>query len=316
MITILVGDVTEYLSIEAFKIDKSATLITEQNFTNLPHGTYYTSLGDFSTLKNFVDTLDQADTIVYCPPVVWSDYSAINDSYMKKYTIFYCIFFKDKKHVKNIDNVNNNILLISDLVDKRRSNKPQIWSIGCSVTHGDFMEKSKRYGQLVSDHFNLPISFLTLGGSSIEWAADQILRSDIKKNDVIIWGITSADRLMHYRDHKVEHIRPDNLSRYPLFNHILFDTEFNKFKALTRIHQVVNFSNKIGSHLFLANILGSSMTEELSNLPNYTQLFGFFGFNADNMYLDFADDERHPGPLTHRWYADQLIKKIEKLFKP
>ena len=73
MITIFVGDITEDLSLAACQFDPAARIITQDNNQNLDNGTYYTSLGDFKTLRPFIATLEQADELVYVQPTQWSD---------------------------------------------------------------------------------------------------------------------------------------------------------------------------------------------------------------------------------------------------
>ena len=86
MITIFVGDVTDFLAKRAFQYASDAILLTTSNSQSLKSGTYYASMGDFRDYRSFVDTLDQADHIVYAPPNKWSDADKKNFSYMQQWT--------------------------------------------------------------------------------------------------------------------------------------------------------------------------------------------------------------------------------------
>ena len=57
MITLFIGDVTDDIRYQAQATDPDAQLITQKNYKNLTSGTYYVSLGDFTSLRNFFDIL-------------------------------------------------------------------------------------------------------------------------------------------------------------------------------------------------------------------------------------------------------------------
>ena len=96
-----------------------------------------------------------------------------------------------------------------------------------------------------SNKLNLPVSFLTKVGSSNTWAKDQILRSNIKKNDIVIWGLTSAIRMPYFHNGLLRHIFAGSF---------ISDSEIKKFlspdrldeqtliyDSITSIMQVINF---------------------------------------------------------------------------
>lgn len=312
-ITIFVGDVSEDLRLAAQHADAQARLITESNWQNLSAGTYYASLGDFSSLKVFVDTLEQADTLIYSPPAQWSD-SRQDHSYMKIWTEFYLLYFKNRKHV--VMNYNK-ILPQQESVDRlalsdhRKSNDPQLWIAGCSISHGTGINSDQRYGQLLSKEFDLPVSFLTAEASSIVWAADQILRSDIRANDIVVWGLTTFNRFPFYHEGRVEHVYTSYYDRYPEFNQIVnvdrLDDDNSIYQNLIHIHAVINFCRKIQARLYIFGLLVDYQDVKwVANLSEYLHLSGRFGVDANNMYLDFGTDGRHPGPQMHQWYFEQM----------
>jgi hypothetical protein len=119
MITILIGDV-------ANSVPEHAQLLTESN-KQLAPGMYYASLADFSSYRSFVDTLDQADHIVYAPPHSWSDQNKQGISYMKIWTEHCLFYFNDKKLVTGASFAtpvdDQQILKLSDT---RKSNDQQL----------------------------------------------------------------------------------------------------------------------------------------------------------------------------------------------
>lgn len=319
MITVFVGDVTNKVQIVARDQDPTAQLIEGNNSTDLASGTYYTSLGDCLTLDQFINILEQADILIYVPPEIWSDTDNKNFSYMKKWTEFFLLYFQDKKSVSGIDDLffTDQINSILTLVDARKTDSAQLWVAGCSITDGLGVTDQERYGQLIADYLDLPVSFLSTPGSSIPWAADQILRSDIRSGDIVIFGLTSANRFTYYHD-DVTHVNVRYYKQHPEFNNIMniscLDNSNQHYQVITSIHRVINYCRLIKAKLIIAGILiDYDFLPLVANLPNYIQLFGKFGLEASTYFLDTSSiDDEHPGPKMHKWYADQIVSKFFK----
>lgn len=311
MITIFVGDVGEYLCIEAQRHTPTAQLITESSNKTLTPGTYYISLGDFTDVIQFSQFLAQADQLIYQPPVSnWS-------SPMQQITEFYLMYFADKAQVTNIEFKLPQAELSSmlALADIRKDTGPQLWVAGCSVSHGVGVDPHERFGEIVAEELKLPVSFLTCPASSIEWAADQLLRSDIKPGDTVVWGLTAFERFAYYRDQQVGQVTVHYYQRNPGFDHISLDeldSDNRIYQAVTRIYSVVNFCAKLKVKLVIAGLLPSQQyLPYLFTVPGYTHLKGTLPMVTTNKNgLDVGTDGRHPGPVTHRWYAEQILNKL------
>jgi hypothetical protein len=306
-IVFFVGDVTSDLEKSAKQLDPTAQLITQQNCFDIGPGVYYVSLGDFTGLAEFARCLDQADQLIYCAPEVWTSQD------MQYWTEYYMMYFYSHKTVTGFQSANTRTKYL-ELQDQRQSNGPQLWIAGCSVSHGDNVEHHEKYGLILANRMNLPVSFLTMPGSSIGWAADQILRSDIRGKDTVVWGITSPDRFAFF-DHTVQHVTQGYYQRNPEFDKkISMETltdENTIYQALTKIFQVIEFCKKTQVNLIVAGILvQKEFLEYLYDLPNFIQLWGAPECDWTHGFLDLGSDQQHPGPLTHQWYADQLYKKI------
>ena len=316
MITVLVGGTEEYLSRRAKNLDPNAILITDNNFENLKPGTYYTSLGDVKSLSNFSAILDQADKIIYYPPIEWT---GKHKNQTKEWTEFYLLYFKDKKEISGIDHLlipHTDITDMLNLVDKRKTPDKQIWISGCSISHGVGVDSTQRYGQIIANKLDLPVSFLTEPGSSLEWASDQLIRSDIQPGDIVIWGLTSIDRFVYYLD-QIHHIHPTYYNFNPdfkkQFSLDLLDSDHSLYKAITSIYRVINFCDKLNVKLVMAGLLiNHEKIDKFSSVPYYTQLHGLFGHEFRKTFIDVGSDGSHPGPLMHQWYADQILKILNK----
>jgi hypothetical protein len=323
MITVLVGDVSLYLSAEAKKISATASLITEKNCKNLFPGVYYTSAGEFQNYCDFRNALEQADELIYRPPKYWSDMDKKGNSQLKIFTEFILLYFNNKKIVKDIEHlVPESCVSMLKLLDMRKTEDRQLWAVGGSVVNGNHMRRSETFCQLLADRLNLPISFLSTTACSIEHSADQILRSDIREGDVIVWGISTHRILSYFSDSTktVEYIHAGYYLKDPKFNNTInidqLDSMDCLYRSVSSINQVVNICNKLNVKLILVGLgVEYPFIKYLYQLPNYVQYLGW-PFSPENMdqwpRLDTADDGIHPGPLTHQLMADQVYKFIFK----
>jgi hypothetical protein len=321
MITVFVGDVNEYLANIALQHSSDAKLITAKNYKNIRAGTYYTSIGDLITQKKFSSVLKQSDIIIYSPPDVWS---RLDSKRLTEYWITVMRAFEDKT-VVNADHLKLPLLnKFLHLVDSRKTESSQLWISGCSITHGVGVKKAERYGQLLSDQLNAPVSFLTAPGSSIPWSADQLLRSDLRAGDIVVWGLTAMGRMSWFQDNgDLKHVNIYTYLGDPEFdNHVKITRIWEQdraYDAITKIHQVINFCAKIGVKLYLAGILVDLHRYSL-DFENFIPFYRVIKENKDrqfkteyqdNQFLDIGTDpERHPGPRTHQWYADKILEKI------
>lgn len=304
-IIIFVGDVSTESFDQAKKYSENPTLITKKNYNKIDNGVYCLSLGDVSE-EIFLFALKKADLIYYVQPNEWSS------STIKASTEFLLHSLFDSKNIIGLTPSTKIKSKFLELTEYRKTDFKQLWVVGCSISHGIGVTNDEKYGQLISNELNLPCSFLTRGGSSIEWAADQILRSDIRENDIVVWGLTSESRTPFFHDDKIYHLNNT------FFQHVGEHSELKKIKSidyllsedllyrnLKSIHQVLNYCEKNGIKLYIGGIIiGEEFSKYVFDLSNYISLY------TPNYFLDFGTDGVHPGPKTHRWYAEKLLEKI------
>jgi len=315
MITIYLGDVGEYLPILCWSVTPSATLITQDNFVNLTPGTYYTSLGDVGNLQNLASVLRQATEIVYAPPPKWSD-NRNGNSEMHNWYQDYLNVFKFRCKVKNFEPiVKDNQDKILHLVDQRKSSESHLWIAGCSISHGVGVTPQTCYGQLLSNYLNQPVSFLTAKGSSIVWAADQILRSNIQANDIVVWGLTSWTRTPYFENNSLVHVNISFIEYHPKHS-ITPDTLTSDnlfYQSLTSVFQVINYCSKINATLIIASLLDDTICHYIKDYPKFIMLCKLWGRDINHLYIDLGSDGLHPGEQTHQFYADQIYQKIQRI---
>ena len=319
MLKLFVGDNTQELADYA-NLHFNSVLITSSNYKQLIKQSKtqdivgHTSFSDLGkttkTESPFHTLLSAADSIEYYPPKKWSDHS---DTYqlhsMQRITEYYLYDINLlKKNVTGLtlDHWTTDIKYLT-LVDTRKTSGQNLWISGCSISHGVGVDPNQRYGQLLADSLQLPVSHLTLGGTSIEWAADQILRSDIQKNDILVWGLTSDYRATEWDSvkNKIKSINPHSFDASESGSLALVSEETRLYKALSVINQVENFCNKIGVQLIVFPIISTeSMRLHLSKNKSYFET----PYQAD--YCDYGSDGSHPGPLQHQEYYNFLRQCI------
>lgn len=315
MITIYLGDVSDYLRQQAIESDPAAQLITIENYKNLSPGTYFTSLGELSNLTMLGEVLQQADCIVYSPPPSgWSD-CFFGKSQMQKWTEDYLDIFKFRCKIQNHNTKAPKFDQILTLADTRKTGSSQLWIAGCSITHGEGVSDNTRYGQLLAERLNTEVSFLTRPGSSIAWAADQILRSDIRSNDIVVWGLTAHARLVKFEMNRFKgFVLHSNEHTQSTMDYVTSDQAL--YHSVIAVYQVINFCAKINAKLILANVFDRSVVDYIQDFPNLVMLNGLWGRDTGNMFMDLGSDSMHPGIKTHEFYADQIYQKIQTLVAP
>jgi hypothetical protein len=291
-ITLFVGDNEEQLAITAQKIDPTAWLINHNNYKNFlstEHNediTVYTSFSDLPKITSigsvFFEILKKVDNIFYCPPIKWSDHSNNftwnNNQTITEYFLYQIALMKNNVQGLTLDHYYNYL----ELTELRKTEKKQLWVAGCSIAHGVGVGKHEKFGVLISNKLDLEVSHLTNPGSSIEWAKDQILRSDIRKNDIVIWGLTYEVRAPMASNGRVFQEKDPNI--------LLHETSL--YRAVTGVHQVVNFCKKLSE-------------EDLFNVKNH-----FCNSILENLYLII--DKMNYSDLDYLQSMYYGLKKFKK----
>lgn len=332
-INIYFGDVNEDLAITAASVDPRAYLIDQSNyleFINNPptdNVTVYMSLGDLpKNTSEVYRVLDLADNIYFCPPDKWSDNKDIDFSNIvdSMHGLSECILYnidQQKNNVYNLDLSKYHKNLHTALVDSRKTDSQQLWISGCSISHGIGVNLAQRYGQLLADSINLPVSFLTEPGSSISWAVDQLVRSDIRANDIVVLGLTNDSRFPYWtRDNKVWHVNsnPQGYKSHLPFTNLTTDiinrliTDDNCFyQSIIKIEQLINFCRKLNIKLLILGLLSS---DELGlHFNNTAEFINYKNLKFSDNYIDLGTDNQHPGIKQHQLFADYCQLALKKL---
>jgi hypothetical protein len=303
---LIIGDRSHELSAWAISMFPHSKLLTNDNFDDVkkPSDIFYTSASDLNYF-NFIEAVNKADDVILHKPESgqWSD------DVVKQTTDLW--LRKTEKYIENIRDPAN----LLEQTDDRKTQEKQIWSCGCSFSAGYGLEDiDSRYGQLIANELNLPISFLANPGTSISWAADQILRANIKKNDIVIWGITSIERFMLFHKNKIFNvlnlsIDDDNYDySKDLMQKKLVDSDRIMY-AIKNIFQVDNFCKLIGANLILFPHHNLSLAKSEKILLDY--ITPMDNCIKPSAFVDYTNDKLHPGPMTHSNWANEISEFIK-----
>ena len=164
----------------------------------------------------------------------------------------------------------------------------------------------------------MPAVFLATTNSGLDWQVDQLIRSDIKENDIVIWGGSFPISFSWFIDSKLYNI-------WPYWNEFIDDEQFHSKKELlstmledeSRIKlsirhmaQVISFCKKLKVKLVIAYYPIDREVQEFKDFvkttPYYLEL---------PKVVDLAADRSHPGPITHALYAKRIQEYIENNLK-
>jgi hypothetical protein len=327
-LTIFFGDTQEHLSLFAKFYNPSAWKLDKSNYKKIinneveSHTVVYTSLALLPTDLTIVwSILLKATTIFYCPPETWSDGKTIDivDPTASIEGLTQILLSLLPNNIQ-INNLNNNIQNPNPLVAGRKTESSQMWVAGCSISHGTGVAASERYGQLLADELNIPCSFLTRNGSSIDWAADQILRSDIRAADLVIFGVTNPERFTHIHNNQLLNgITANTYVVYPEYKKIVgpenLYSQQTVYTGLYAIEKVINYCYKIDAQLFLVGINsgGHGLLPFLKFQKNYVNIPYNINFKKNiinQQFIDVGSDDIHPGPKQHLQYKQEILKHI------
>ena len=305
MITLFVGDNDIGCRQKAQAYDSQAFLVDNSNWKKIIQNkfdqdiTIFTSFADLPKIDSSTaalwDIISIADKIFYCPPYRWSDetgnFTWTSQQCLLEYYLYQAQLLGCSVFGLDISKYRESPYL--ELVQKRTCNNQCLWVSGCSISHGVGVNIEERYGTIVGCKLNLPTHHLTHFGTSLEWAADQILRSDIRSGDIVIWGLTHETRAPLARNGRIGTLTDNQES----IDQRLDETRY--YKAITSVYQVINSSRKVGYRLILLPLLCSEKLR--MNLIHQDE---FHSLPFQTRYLDVGSDNLHPGARQHKAYVD------------
>jgi hypothetical protein len=205
-----------------------------------------------------------------------------------------------------------NLQKFNNLANVRDTDLQVLWTVGCSITQGVGVSQNQRWGHLLSEYLNIPEVTLSSNGSSIRWAADQILRSDIRLGDTVVWGLTSIQRYEWSENWQLKSNTVGNMHRvakpFHYWKYEYFDSTTHISLCIREILHVIQYCKKIGAKLYLANLYDTGLLPIiLADYENFIDLTANCKIEENLQFIDYGNDNSHPGPLQHKIYADQIF---------
>lgn len=319
---IYIGDASIAFTQFVLQKDPTAVLCENDNIDNILSSnlTAYTSI--FHVTRENFGKLCLAATEIELYNLTWHDQNAERETQQ-----FIDLFFSSKTN-----KLYNSIISESALVGERKTNKSQIWAIGCSYTSAVGVTDNDRWANKLAKKLDKEVTILAFPGASIQWTADQLLRSDLQPGDTVFWLLTTTDRIDYYSESDQNVKIHSNLSVYEedrteilkLSKHEhtmlmqLLTHRWNVYKSINIIRQVINYCNKLGVQLYIGQALRNDTdtdTALMSLLRSYPRFVLPFSVKLyyNNFMLDRGTDNQHPGPKTHQYIADEFYQAYIQL---
>lgn len=322
---ILLGDHLERTNVFAHDLwGDQCVLLTKDNHQNLLKNRdtkdlfLYTGLGDWCGRPGqLFDILVTADEVVIAPFMLDVPLDPWNPCTTDAGIVSVMALILDKFHGGQ-QFINQSDFKLTHAArcqhKKPKRNEKTLWAFGCSMTHGSGVPEQQRWANRLAEQLNLPLVVVAEPGSSVSWAADQIMRSDVTEGDIVVWGVTEHHRFPWYVDDQVYHVgkwgipskkelpylSKDMIKKLCISDHLLHSSIFV-------MHQVDNFCSKI--NLLMVGLLTSDAVNlQMSGNKNFVPYF-----RVDKRFIDFGSDSEHPGPQEHSLMAKFISHKLQQL---
>jgi hypothetical protein len=311
-----------YISHSRHKFDDKSKLLDNTNLNKAlsinEQIDYHTSIADIQ-FENIQRTIQSANEIILVDLDLYND--NLKDGDYFQYGRLVNELFRVRDKVKNfewIDKLDYNFF--NRVLKQRTSDNPILWTLGCSVTYGVGVKYNERWGSILSDKLGMLEISLSLPGHSNGWCADQILRSDVRSGDIVLWGLTDISRIEYAKNWQLHSVPITGYSKLPAslqhYNLDYFDSQTKFVSTIKNILQVKNYCEKINAKLYLINLMDTTYFKSVFNkLPNYTDCAverNYYGYNDPLDFIDLGTDQQHPGPLQHQEYASKILKLIKE----
>jgi hypothetical protein len=314
MFSLFIGDVYETLANQAKSFDSDAVFISKDNieeFICSPAGVAYTSLADVNDHELFFQLCNLANAIYYRPPSKWS---SAEHKYYTEHTLAYVSQYRT---IDGFDHLleKNKKFNVDFLQDTRKTEQSQLWAVGCSITFGVGVGINEKYSKILSNKLDLEESNLSCPGSSIIWQSDQICRSDIRANDIVVWGLTANNRIPVMYDDKVFHLNTLRYTQHPelktKFPIDILDNDTLCYHNILAVRRAFNFCQKAKAKLV---ILGLILDWDSLYLCYQVPVFRCIT-PIHRKYIDLGWDQQHPGPEQHKIFAKEFLTFYKQLYQ-
>lgn len=279
-------------------VNKNSKLLDQVNI-KLTSSEYHTSLGDL-TINELLSIVHKFDSIEYV------DTNFISGEDITTDTLNFLSFINSRLHISNFS-TNGDVLSFAEHPDIKSSfDTPTLWVYGCSHSHGTGLDSSSNtYGSHLAKELTLPLKLITKPGSSTHWSLRQLVNSNLKKDDIVVWQITSPYRLSFFNGKHVQEIVLSNSNNRTLIE--TYSDEQCFFLQLSYVNIGVQYLRSIGVKFIVLSVDSRDM-EFNYGYSTYPEFYCATGFAVDR-----GSDNLHFGLLSHKNLANALLNRIQLL---
>ena len=156
----------------------------------------------------------------------------------------------------------------------------------------------------MSAEYKMPLKLIAMPGSSISWSLRHLFDSNFRAGDIVVWQLTYVERISY--GHPPEEILLNDCKE----PHILetFTDQHLMFSAISAVRQGVRFLRSQPVKFVMMASLGKSpilypCLLEYTKYPEYCYI--------PKIHIDRGNDQLHPGPLSHKALAQQLVDHLQ-----
>ena len=191
---------------------------------------------------------------------------------------------------------------------------------GCSFSYGTGLNcpEVERYDVLLGQQLGRPVANLSYPGSSLEYAANTLRQAPLSKDNVVVWQLTGILRWITHTVEAYPESLPGVIFDTPIHDMEFFDNSATLAAAKKKyvktnmriLFETLDYLRGVGCKLVVLDpdnfnvplkIAERVRVETVDYGNDYTEVDGKMIFS-------------HPGPATHRAYADAVIQKLHDLY--
>jgi hypothetical protein len=263
---------------------------------DLSESQYHTSIGDL-TNHEILKISQNFDTINFLK----NKFSIHSEIYLE--TLLLLNNLSHRKSITGYIRPDVENLLSMDV--QQRPQEPTLWVFGCSHSYGSALPpQALNFSQHMSKEYKMPLKLIALPGSSIDWSLRHLFDSNFREGDIVVWQLTSPERISY--GFPPEEIQL-NQCKEP---HILetFTDQHLMFSAISAVKQGIRFLRSQPIKFVIVSIAKKSplfytCLLEYTKYPEYCYI--------PKIFLDRANDQQHPGPLSHKAIAQHLLDHLQ-----
>jgi len=281
--------------------DRNSILLTNENYleSKQKNNIFHTSLGDIST-ENLIDFCE------CLPKINFVDFRFKNDAILLIKTK---IFLNYISHTCKVQNYHPDPPSLALGLESNNLDYPDqcLWVFGCSLSWGAAVPPNTVYHHSLGQKLSLPIKLVAKGGSSTRWSLLRLLNSNIKKNDIVIWQVTTSDRFSVKEE--LNQIPQEMLLKQRNKNFLAYcNNEQILFDHFTLVEYGIQYLREKNVKFCFFNVEGTNEDRCLDQFTKYPE----YCYMPD-WIVDLGDDHAHPGILSHQRIATTLYKRIINL---